>query len=152
MSEGVVGKTPVHLQRCCLHIRAFGVLEAPSRAVASGSSHGAESCCGPTHVDEPRSSRHGGTPQEPARCHEVAVALCVREGVARATGAGAADVAAAWWSGGRCFGLSHFQHHLKVQMGGDQKNKHVCDSMMWQITNTIRQCSPTDPDHRGDQV
>lgn len=46
----------------------------------------------------------------------------MREGVAGATGAGAADVAAARWSGRGCFGLFHFEHHLKVWTGGEKRN------------------------------
>lgn len=128
MSECVIGETPVHLQRRHLHVRGFGVLEAPRRAVSRRSSHWAESCCGATDVDKPRSSRHGGTPQIPARCHQVSVALRVREGVARATGAGAADVAAAWWGGRGRFGLSHFEHHLKVWTESHHRYETVLSS------------------------
>lgn len=111
-SKGVICKTPVHLQRCHLHVWGFGVLEAPCGAVSSGPSHGAESRRGATDVGESWSSRHGGAPQEPARCHQVPVALGVREGVAWATGAGAADLPASRRRRRRCFGLSHFAHHL----------------------------------------
>lgn len=111
-SKGVICKTPVHLQRCHLHVWCLGVLEAPRGAVSSGPSHGAESRRGTTDVGQSWSSRHGVTPQEPARCHQVSVALRVREGVAWATGAGAADLPASSWRRRRCFGLSHFAHHL----------------------------------------
>lgn len=94
LSESRISDSPVHLQRRHLHIWDLGVLGASCRAVSSRSSHGTESSCGATYVGETWRSRQSRTPQEPAWSHQVPVALRVREGVAWATGAGAADAGA----------------------------------------------------------
>lgn len=62
---------------------------------------------------ERRGSGGGGGPaQEAARRYQVSVALGVREGVARAPRAGAADARAPRQRLGRGLGLSHLEHHL----------------------------------------
>lgn len=56
---------------------------------------------------------HARTPQEPAWCYQIPVALRVRECIAWSAGAGAADAGAPRWRQRCCFGLSHLKHHLK---------------------------------------
>lgn len=118
-SEVVIREAPVHLQRRCLHVRGFGILDARRRAVPGGPPHGAESSRGAADVAKPRRSWHGVAPQEPARHHQVPVALRVREGVAWAPGAGAPDLPPSrrrWWRG---FDLSHLEHHLEAWTGSE---------------------------------
>lgn len=120
-SEGRIFDSPVHLQRRHLHIWDLGSLGASCRAVTSRSPHGTEARGGATHVGETWRS-HSGTPQEPARCHQVPVALRVREGVAWTSGAGPADAGSSCWRRRCCFGLSHLEHHLKVRANRNKVN------------------------------
>ena len=131
-SEGRISDSPVHLQRCHLHIWDLGSLGASCRAVPCRSSHGTEARGGATHVSETWRS-HSGTPQEPAWRHQVPVALRVREGVAWTAGAGAADASSSCWRGRCCFGLSHLEHHLKVWANCDKVNMSDKNGLMQTI-------------------
>ena len=113
-SEGGVSDSSVHLQRRHLHILDLDVLGASRRAVSGRASHRTEAHGGATRVRKARRPRHSRTPQEASWCHQVPVALRVREGVARAAGAGAADAGAARRRGRGRLGLPHLVHHLKV--------------------------------------
>lgn len=113
-SEDRICKILVHLQRRHLHIRRLRVLQPSCRTVSSWSSHGTKSCCGATHVGKPRRSRNTGTVVEPAWCHQVPIALRMRESVAWTAGTGAADACMSRRRGRCCLFLSHLEHHLKI--------------------------------------
>lgn len=82
LSKSRLHESLVHLQRCHLHVWDFCVLRSSRWAVTRRSSHRTEARGGSSDVGETRRPRHSRTPQEPTRCHQVPVALRVREGVA----------------------------------------------------------------------
>lgn len=103
---------PIHLQGSHLHVWDLVILRTSRWAVTGRSSHWTEASSGAACVGETRRSRQGRTPQEPTRCHQVPIALCVREGVARTAGAGATDAGTSSWWSRCCFRLPHFEHNL----------------------------------------
>lgn len=115
LSESWISDRPVHLKWSHLHIWSLVVLGASCRAVPCWPSHWTEAGGGAT-VYEARRSRYSRTPQEPARRHQVAVALRVREGIPWTAGAGAADAGATRRRRRHGLGLPHLEHHLKVKM------------------------------------
>lgn len=113
LSEGGISDCPVHLKWCHFHMWNFRIQRTLGWAVSSWSTHWAEARGGATHAGKTCRSWHSRTPQESAWCHQVSVALCVWEGVAWTTWAGAADAASLRWWRRSCSGLSHLEHDLK---------------------------------------